>query len=275
MQASVILTPYLRPALPSAGTFWLPSVSQYKQLYIDDNPCQRLTLVDVTLNHNTHNSILAGRNLLSKHSSDLRLVLVVLLGVTVAAVNHKTGTHALSSELSLSICDAGSIVVRALLATAKDNEAIRVTDSPDNGDNTGLSDGQEVVRVLDGANSVNSDIERAVGAVLESDGEGQTGGKLTVDLGLGGACTNSTDRQTVGQELGGDCVEHLAGNGHALVGQIDEQLARYAETLVDLEAVVDIGIVDQTLPADGCTWLFEVRAHHDQQIVGVLLLHLQ
>lgn len=263
MQASVILTPYLRPALPSAGTFWLPNTSQYKRLSIDIKICKRLTLVDVTLNHNTHNSILTGSELLSKHSSDLRLVLVVFLRVTVAAVNHKTGTHALSRELGLSIRDAGSIVVGALLATAKNNEAIRVTDGSDNGDNTGLSDGQEVVGVLDGANSINSDIERAVGAVLESDGERQTGGKLTVDLGLGGACTDSTDRQTVGQELGGDCVEHLAGDGHALVGQVDEELARHAETLVDLEAVVDVGIVDQTFPADGCAWLLEVRAHHD------------
>jgi 3-deoxy-D-arabino-heptulosonate 7-phosphate (DAHP) synthase len=34
----------------------------------------------------------------------------------------------------------------------------------------------------------------------------------------------------------------------ALVGQVDEELARHAETLVDLEAVVDVGIVDQTFP---------------------------
>lgn len=175
MQASVILTPYLRPALPSAGTFWLPSASQYKQLPIYSKISKRLTLVDVTLNHNTHNSILTGSNLLSKHSSDLRLVLVVLLRVTVAAVNHKTGTHALSTELRLSLRDASSIVVRALLASAKDNEAIRVTDGSHNRDNTGLCDGQEVVGVLDRANSINSDIERAVGTVLESDGEGQTG----------------------------------------------------------------------------------------------------
>lgn len=96
-----------------------------------------------------------------------------------------------------------------------------------------------------------------------------------MDLGLGGTRTDSTDGQTIGQELGGDCVEHLAGDGHALVGQVDEELARYAETLVDLEAVVDIGVVDQTLPADCCAGLLEVRAHDDQQLIGVLLLHLQ
>jgi hypothetical protein len=96
-----------------------------------------------------------------------------------------------------------------------------------------------------------------------------------VDLGLGGTRTDSTDGQTIGQELGGDCVEHLAGDGHALVGQVDEELARYAETLVDLEAVVDIGVVDQALPADCCAGLLEVRAHDNQQLVGVLLLHLQ
>jgi hypothetical protein len=127
---------------------------------------------------------------------------------------------------------------------------------------------------LDGTDGINSNIERTIGAVLETNGEGQTGGQLTVNLGLGGSGADSTDRKTIGQELGGDGVKHLTGDGHALVGQINEELAGGAQTLVDLEAVVDIGIVDQTLPADSGTGLLQVRAHDNQQVIGVLLLQL-
>jgi hypothetical protein len=99
------------------------------------------TFVDVTLDHNTHDSRLAGGNLLAKNSSNLGLVLVVLLRVAVAAVDHQTGSHALGLELSLGLTDAGGIVVGALLAAAQDDEAVGVADSADNGDNTGLSHG--------------------------------------------------------------------------------------------------------------------------------------
>jgi len=132
-----------------------------------------------------------------------------------------------------------------------------------------------VVGVLDGANGVHGDVEGAVGAVLETDGERQTGGQLTVDLGLGGTGTDCAEGQTIGKELGGDRVQHFTSDGHALVGQVDEELAGDAQTLVDVEAVVEIRVVDQTLPADCCTGLLKVRAHDNEQVILVLLLQLQ
>lgn len=132
-----------------------------------------------------------------------------------------------------------------------------------------------MVGVLDGADRVDSDIQSTVRTVLEADGEGQTRGQFTVDLGLSRASTNSTNGQTVGQELGRDGIQHLASNGHALVCQINEHLARRAQTLVDLEAVVEIRVVDKALPADSGTRLLEVRTHHNQQLILVFLLQLQ
>lgn len=46
------------------------------------------TLVDMTLNHNAEDSVLTTCNLARQISCHLRLVLVVLQGVAVAAVNH-------------------------------------------------------------------------------------------------------------------------------------------------------------------------------------------
>lgn len=232
------------------------------------------TLVDVALDHDTHDGGLSSGDLLGQNSSHLGLVLVVLLRVTVAAVDHEAGRHALGGQLGLSLGDALGIVVGALLATTEDDEAVGVAHGADDSSDTGLGDGQEVVRVLDGANGIDSDIQGAVGTVLETNGEGQTRGQFTVDLGLGGASTNGADGETVGQKLGGDGIEHLTGDGHTLVGQVDEKLTGGAKTLVDLEAVVNVGVVDETLPADGGTGLLEVGAHDNQQLILVLLLHL-
>lgn len=53
--------------------------------------------------------------------------------------------------------------------------------------------------------------------------------------------------------------------------EVNVELARDAKTLVDLEALVDIGIVDETLPADCGAWLLEVGAHDDAEVVLELL----
>lgn len=129
--------------------------------------------------------------------------------------------------------------------------------------------------VLDGADGVDGHVQGAVRAVLETDREGQTRGQLAVHLGLGGAGANGADGQAVREELWGDGVEHLAGNRHSLVRQVDEELARQAQALVDIEAVVDVRVVDETLPPDRRARLLQVGAHDDEQVILVLLLHLQ
>ena len=130
--------------------------------------------LDVALNHDTHNGRLSSLDLLSNRMRNLWLVHVVLLRVAVAAVNHQARVHALGLELLTRLLDALRIVICALLSAAKDNEAVIVANGANNGDDTRLGDGKEVVRVLCGANGVNGDIESAVCAVLETNRERQT-----------------------------------------------------------------------------------------------------
>lgn len=234
-----------------------------------------VALVDVALNHETHDGRLALGNLLRDHGGNLGLVLVVLVGVAVRAVNHKALGDTLLVDGSLGLSDARGVKVGALGAAAQDDEAVLVAGGADNSDNARLGDGKEVVGVLDSANGINGNAKRAVGTVLEADGERQAGGQLTVQLGLGGTGANGTHREQIGQELRRDGIEHLGSDGHALGGQVDKELARQAQTLVDLEAAIDIGIVDQTLPADGRAGLLEVRAHDNEKLILVLLLLLE
>lgn len=89
-----------------------------------------------------------------------------------------------------------------------------------------------------------------------------------MQLGLSGTRTDSADGDEVGEELRGYGVEHFAGNRHASCSQVGEHLARHAQALIDFEGLVDIRIVDQTLPADGGAGLLEVGAHDDAEVGG-------
>ena len=115
-------------------------------------------------------------------------------------------------------------------------------------------------------------VQRAVCAVLEAYGEGEARGEFAVQLAFGRACPDGADAEQVGQELWTNRVKHLAGERHAHAGQVDEELPADAQALVDLEAVVDVRVVDQPLPADRRTRLFQVGPHYDQEVGGVFLL---
>lgn len=96
-----------------------------------------------------------------------------------------------------------------------------------------------------------------------------------MELTLGRSGANGTDREQIGKELRRDGIQHFTGNRHALGSKIDEELAGNSQALVNLEAAVDIGVIDQTLPADSCAWLLKVRSHNNEKLIFVLLLFLQ
>lgn len=96
-----------------------------------------------------------------------------------------------------------------------------------------------------------------------------------MDLRFRSACADCTYRETICQELRGDCIQHLAGNWHPLVCQVNEELARDAQALVDVEAVVDVRVVDETFPAHSGPGFLQVGTHDDQQLILVLFLQLQ
>jgi len=111
---------------------------------------------------------------------------------------------------------------------------------------------------------------------LKPIGRGQAGGQLAVHLALGGARADGAPGDQVADVLRRDHVQELAARGHAQAVDLDQQLARDAQAFVDAVALVEVGVVDQALPAHGGARLLEVHAHHDLQRVLVLLaLRLQ
>ena len=107
--------------------------------------------------------------------------------------------------------------------------------------------------------------DAAVCAVFETDREGDTAGKLSVELRLCGARTDGTPGDEVGNVLRGDGVEQFRADGHAEAGEVAEQLAREAKTLVNLEGAVDVRVVDEPLPADSRARFLRRRASDTQR----------
>ena len=110
---------------------------------------------------------------------------------------------------------------------------------------------------------------RAIRAVLEADGERDTARELAMELRLGGARADGAPGDEVGNVLRGDGVEQFRADGHAEAGEVAEQLARKAKTLVNLEGAVDVRVVDEPLPADSRARFLRRRASDTQRADAV------
>ena len=96
-----------------------------------------------------------------------------------------------------------------------------------------------------------------------------------MELRLGGSGANGTDAQEIGDVLRGDGVQHLACQRHTKRCEFGEKLSSYLQALVDVEAIVHVGVVDQPLPAYSRTWLFKIGSHYNHKLVLVLLSKME
>ena len=118
--------------------------------------------------------------------------------------------------------------------------------------------------------ALTSDHEIAVGAVLYADDGGQARCHLPMRLRFSGACSDGGPGDQVVQVLGHDRIQRFGRERQADSGNVDQEFARAPYTLLDAKRVVEIGVVDEALPADRCSRLFEVGSHHKIQALGGL-----
>lgn len=190
---------------------------------------------------------------------------------TMRTIDHHDFPLVLLSQCCARGFNALGVVVCALGTASQDDEAVLVALCPSDGSKTLLRHTQEVVLSGRGAERIHADCEATIRSVLESNGERQAGCELSVQLRLGRPRANRTKRNEVCEELWGDGIEHLAGDWHTGASQVCEELPANAETLVDLVGLVNVRVVDQTLPADGGAGLLEVGAHDDAEVVAELV----
>jgi len=96
-----------------------------------------------------------------------------------------------------------------------------------------------------------------------------------VHLTLRGAGADGAPGDQVGNILRRNHVEVLGCRRHAHFVEIAQQLASGPQALVDVEALVEIRIVDEPLPAHRGPRLFEVHPHDDDQVTDQTLLDFE
>lgn len=99
-----------------------------------------------------------------------------------------------------------------------------------------------------------------------------------MELRLGGSGTDSTPTNEVGDKLRAkdrgldpsgetklahipNSVKELTTDGHTHGVDVAQELPSHSKTLVDLEGTVDIGVIDETLPANSRSGLFTINRH--------------
>jgi len=224
--------------------------------------------IDVGLNHDTSDRTVTSNQLFANRVDDLWLVVVVLERISVRTVDHDAGLVLRAGLLKRSSNDLDMLggVVGTLGATSEDDMNILVSGGLDDGRKTLLGNTHESMGIGSRLHSVDRNTNASIRPVLEANRERDTGGELTVELGLSGASTNSTPRDKVSDVLGGDGVQKLRSDRNADVGKITKKLTSEAKALVDLEGTVKIWIIDETLPSDSRAGFFKVGPHDDQEV---------
>lgn len=194
---------------------------------------------------------------------------MVFVAVGVAAVDHDLRAYAGLLHLLAGLFDGGGVVVGGVAAAAKDDVAVAVALGDEDGGLTMFGVAEEVVRLAGGEDGFDGDLHVAGGAVFEADGAGEAGDEFAVDLAFGGAGADGSPTDERGDVLRGDHVEEFGAGGDADFGEVEKEMAGLAEAVIDLEGFIEVGVVDEALPAEGGAGLFEVDAHDDAEIAGV------
>ena len=90
-----------------------------------------------------------------------------------------------------------------------------------------------------------------------------------MDLALGGAGADRHPRRQVGDVLRDLDVQEFRRRRQPQIVEVEQQFARETQSFVDVKALVQIRIVDQSLPTDRRARLLEVGAHDDDQVIGM------
>ncbi len=164
------------------------------------------------------------------------------------------------------------IVIRTMRGTAQHQMAIRIALRLRGNHAAVEVDGQEVVFERGRETGIGRRLDRTVGGVLEADRHRQAGGELSVHLAFRVARADRAPADQVADVLRGDRIEPFRGGGQTEVQHVGQHLAGEPHALADIELAVQVGIVDQTLPADRGARLLEIHAHDDDQTILELLL---
>ena len=226
--------------------------------------------VEVALNHQAHDAALACGHLRGHIVRHFNLLGVLFAAVGVRDIHHDLRRNARGLERFAGRIDIGGRVVGLFTATQNDVH-ILVAARLKNRGLAHLGHAHECVRRFGRHHRIGCHFDTPIGAVFKAHGTRQPTGQLAVALALGGARTNRAPTHQITDELRAEQVQKLGRHWHAPVQNVEQQLAGHRQPLVHGKAAIQMRVVDITLPADGGARFFKIHAHHDVQVLGILV----
>ena len=93
-------------------------------------------------------------------------------------------------------------------------------------------------------------------------------------LAFGGAGADGGPADQVSDVLGHHRIQQFRGRRQPPFRQVQQQSTGPAQASVDVVAAVEMGVIDQPLPAHGGAWFLEINPHHHLQPFLVALPQL-
>src|SRR5439155_17895411 len=195
------------------------------------------------LEHHADDAALARGQLLGDGSRDVSLTAEVLLAVAVAGVDHHAWRLRRLAQEREHALDVRAVVVRPGAAAAQDDVAVGIATGDNDPGETLLGHPRAGMRMRGRADRVDRHLDATAGAVLKADRHRQARRELAVHLALGGPRADRAPGHEIGGVLRRDRIEELAAGVQAERAEIEQQLPREVESLVERIAAVEWRVV--------------------------------
>ena len=229
--------------------------------------------VQVAFNHDAGDARVTGCDLPGHVGGHVNLPDVLLAAVGMRKVDHDLFTQAAGGQHLAGGSHMFGVVVGGF-AAAQDDVAVVVAACFKNGGLSHLGHANKGMGRLGGHHGIDRHLDVAVGAVLESHRAAHPAGKLPVRLAFGGARADGAPGNQVADELGAEQVQKLGAGRQAQFDDVQQQLPRTLQPVVDGKTAVQMGVVDIPFPAHRGARFFKIHAHDDEQFFLELLRHL-
>ena len=207
-------------------------------------------MMNIAFQHGTDNRAVPAPYLLRHIFQHCRLLIRVLAGVGMAAVDHDVLAYASLRQCLLALFNVSLIEIGPLAATAQHHVCVRVTAGRHHRYLTVTVNTQKTMGTGNGLHRIDRHHKTTVCAILETHRGRQAGGHLPMSLGFSGARANRRPGNQILQILRGNWIERFGRGRQTQVCNIQQQLATDAQPLFDLKRVIKVRVVDQPFPSD-------------------------
>ncbi len=226
---------------------------------------------EIAFQHESHNGLAAIAELTKHLAGHDSLARVIFLGVVVRTIDHDGPGDAFARDGRFGFGDMLIFVVRFAASASEHDMAVGVAHGSDDGRLPVGVDADKMMGRAGRRHRVDGDLEAAFRAVLESDGHGDTACQFAVGLAFSRPGADGAPTDQISDVLWTDGIEQFRRAGQSELIDAQENRPGQFQTGGDVTGAVQVGIVDQTLPADGSPRFLKIGSHDDQEPVTQLV----